>query len=117
METGTALVRALAVVQQLGCDLINLSYGEASTLCGAGRFTRLVEKLVDEKARRQVPCLTFKRTKHVNADCPTGARARPFRVMLACRQGVIFVAAGGNEGPALSTAGAPACMTQSIIGA
>jgi len=30
-------------------------------------------------------------------------------------QGVIFVAAGGNDGPALSTAGAPACMTHSII--
>ena len=51
METGTALVRALIAVKQLGCDLINLSYGEASLMCTVGRFTRLVEQLVDEQVR------------------------------------------------------------------
>ena len=51
METGAALVRALIVVQQLGCDLINLSYGEAAMACSTGRFIRLVEQLVDEQVR------------------------------------------------------------------
>ena len=51
METGAALVRALILVQQLKCDLINLSYGEAALACTTGRFIRLVDQLVDEHVR------------------------------------------------------------------
>jgi tripeptidyl-peptidase II len=57
METGTALVRALITAQQLGCHVINLSYGEAALACATGRFVRLLEQLVDEQvwARRGGP--------------------------------------------------------------
>ena len=70
METGTALVRALAAAIERGCHVINLSFGEYADLDNAGRFTELCARAVD---------------KH----------------------GVLFVTSAGNNGPALTTGGAP----------
>lgn len=67
METGTSLIRALSEARRLGCDVINLSYGEAAS--GEGKITAVAEEVV--------------------------------------KRGSIFVSSAGNEGPALSTVGAP----------
>ena len=46
METMVGLTRALITVLHHGCDLINMSYGEATATPNAGRFVRLAEELV-----------------------------------------------------------------------
>ncbi len=79
METGAALARAMQAVIELDCDLINMSYGEASSAPERGRLIELFAETVDE-------------------------------------HGVIFVASAGNEGPGLSTVGAPGGCTSALIG-
>lgn len=46
METGASLVRALIEAKRRGCDLINMSFGEATACDNAGMFVRLAEDLV-----------------------------------------------------------------------
>lgn len=46
METGTGLVRGLIAAYQHKVHVINMSYGEGSTLPNSGRFKRLVDELV-----------------------------------------------------------------------
>jgi len=70
METGVAFVRALREAVRLKVDLLNVSYGEATAVVGAGRVVRLIEEVVH---------------KH----------------------GIIYVGSASNNGPALSTVGAP----------
>lgn len=38
METGTGVVRAVTEAVRMGCDVINMSYGEAAALCDSGRY-------------------------------------------------------------------------------
>ena len=78
METGIALQRALRMVRDLDCDLINMSYGEPSSTPNKGWFIDQVNHLVNE-------------------------------------HNVIYVASAGNEGPALSTVGAPGGTTSAIL--
>lgn len=49
METLPGLIRALKVVDEHNCDLINLSYGEATTLPNEGRFIHYVNEIVNKK--------------------------------------------------------------------
>jgi tripeptidyl-peptidase-2 len=83
METGTSFTRALFHAKRSGCDIINMSYGEASAVLdhnnSSSRYKRLVDNLVNE-------------------------------------HGVTFVSSAGNNGPALSTVGAPGGCYTSIIG-
>ena len=79
METGAALTRAMIEAVRLGCDVINLSYGEGCSAPNAGRFVELAEDLV-------------------------------------YRHGVVFVSSAGNNGPALSTVGAPGGTSSALIG-
>lgn len=37
METGVGVVRAVTEAVRMGCDVINMSYGEAAALCDSGR--------------------------------------------------------------------------------
>jgi tripeptidyl-peptidase-2 len=46
METMTGLTRAVIAILKNRCDLVNMSYGEASSAPNAGRFVRLAEELV-----------------------------------------------------------------------
>ena len=46
METGLGLTRAVAACLENKCDLVNMSYGEASHTPNRGRFVSLVEELV-----------------------------------------------------------------------
>ena len=78
METGTSFTRCLIESIRRGCDVINLSYGEAASICNTGRHAKLVKELV---------------RKH----------------------NVIFIASAGNNGPALSTVGAPGTSIDDII--
>ncbi len=78
METGVSAVRALSEVVRLGCDMINMSYGEAVAVNETGRVMKLIEEVVN---------------KH----------------------GVIYVGSASNNGPALSTVGAPAGSGTSAI--
>nr|CAB3447450.1 unnamed protein product [Digitaria exilis] len=48
METGTGLVRALIAAVEHKCDLINMSYGEATLLPDYGRFIDLSNEVVDK---------------------------------------------------------------------
>jgi tripeptidyl-peptidase-2 len=79
METGGALARAMREAVRLRCDVINLSYGEATSLPNAGYLIEMANELV---------------YKH----------------------NIVFVSSVGNNGPALSTVGAPGGTTESILG-
>ncbi|RDY13416.1 Tripeptidyl-peptidase 2, partial [Mucuna pruriens] len=48
METGTGLTRALIAAVEHKCDLINMSYGEATLLPDYGRFVDLVNQAVNK---------------------------------------------------------------------
>ncbi|KAL2324539.1 hypothetical protein Fmac_023597 [Flemingia macrophylla] len=48
METGTGLTRALIAAVEHKCDLINMSYGEPTSLPDYGRFVDLVNEAVDK---------------------------------------------------------------------
>ncbi|XP_057446180.1 tripeptidyl-peptidase 2-like isoform X2 [Lotus japonicus] len=48
METGTGLTRALIAAVEHKCDLINMSYGEATLLPDYGRFIDLVNEAVNK---------------------------------------------------------------------
>ncbi|XAR53659.1 Tripeptidyl-peptidase II [Bertholletia excelsa] len=48
METGTGLIRALIAAVEHKCDLINMSYGEATLLPDYGRFVDLVDEVVNK---------------------------------------------------------------------
>ncbi|PFX32477.1 Tripeptidyl-peptidase 2 [Stylophora pistillata] len=48
METGASMTRGLIAVHQYKCDLINMSYGEASHWPNSGRIIELMNDLVDK---------------------------------------------------------------------
>jgi tripeptidyl-peptidase II len=48
METNVGLTRALITVLENKCDLINMSYGEATATSNAGRFVRLADEIVNK---------------------------------------------------------------------
>lgn len=48
METGTGLVRGLIAAKESGCHIINMSYGEPTSIPNSGRFSNLVKKLINE---------------------------------------------------------------------
>merc|ERR1711871_1257049 len=77
METSTGLMRALLEAVKRGCNIINMSYGEAAAWDNTGAFVKLAEEIT-------------------------------------MKYGVVFVGSAGNNGPALSTMGAP-CGTSSCI--
>ncbi|KAG7366232.1 tripeptidyl-peptidase II [Nitzschia inconspicua] len=79
METTSSLARGILTAIRLGCDVINLSYGEGCQVPNAGRVIQLAEELV-------------------------------------WRYNIVFVAAVGNNGPALSTVNAPGGMSSCILG-
>lgn len=45
METGVGLTRAIIAVMQHKADLINMSYGEATSTPNAGRFIQLANEV------------------------------------------------------------------------
>lgn len=49
METGTALVRALTAALDRGCHVVNLSYGEFSSVDNYGHFVTMAEAAVHQK--------------------------------------------------------------------
>ena len=46
MESGSAIIRGMMEAVRLGCDVINLSYGEGCQLPNAGRVIQLAEEMV-----------------------------------------------------------------------
>ena len=48
MESGPALTRAMIEAKRLGCDVINMSYGEACCVANQGRFIDLAKELVEK---------------------------------------------------------------------
>jgi tripeptidyl-peptidase-2 len=46
METGSSIARGIMTAVRLGCDVINLSYGEGCQVPNAGRIVQLAEELV-----------------------------------------------------------------------
>uniref|UniRef100_A0A7E4V2B9 Tripeptidyl-peptidase 2 n=1 Tax=Panagrellus redivivus TaxID=6233 RepID=A0A7E4V2B9_PANRE len=78
-ETGQALTRAFNKCAELGVDIVNLSFGEASCFDDIGGVNKALTRLVHN-------------------------------------DGVIFVSSAGNNGPALSTTGAPGATHPAVIG-
>lgn len=78
METGVGLVRALIEAVRKGCHIINMSFGEGSTVGDTGVFARLADQLVH-------------------------------------RYGIVYCSSAGNNGPGISTVGAPGGSVSSII--
>ena len=79
MEVGSALCRALNRCIELGVDVVNLSYGEATHVPNVGRVIAAIEEAV-------------------------------------WKRGIMFVCSAGNNGPALSTGGAPGSTTTASFG-
>jgi len=48
METASSMIRAISMAASLGADIINMSYGEGSTLPQKGRVVELMEELVEK---------------------------------------------------------------------
>ena len=48
METGVGICRAMTEAVKRGCDVINMSYGEAAAAMNTGRFTELANELVNK---------------------------------------------------------------------
>jgi len=48
METGRALIRSLAAVRELRCDILNLSFAEAVARPNQGRLIELLSEIVEE---------------------------------------------------------------------
>ncbi|CAN0208725.1 unnamed protein product, partial [Ectocarpus fasciculatus] len=46
METGVGVVRAVTEAVRMGCDVINMSYGEAAALCDSGRAIDVAREAV-----------------------------------------------------------------------
>lgn len=46
MESGSSIARGIMTAIRLGCDIINLSYGEGSQLPNSGRVIKMAEELV-----------------------------------------------------------------------
>ncbi|KAL6054111.1 tripeptidyl-peptidase II Tpp2, variant 2 [Balamuthia mandrillaris] len=79
METGTAMIRGLSAALRSKCDIINMSFGEATSVPNGGRFIEIATQLVNE-------------------------------------HNVLFISSAGNNGPALSTLGAPGGTASAILG-
>ena len=79
METGKALARAASYLRKHPVDIINMSFGEATTRPNRGWIPQLFREVIEE----------------------TGA---------------VFISSAMNNGPALSTVGAPGATTEGIIG-
>lgn len=55
METGTGLTRALITVLEHKADLINMSFGEATSTPNYGRFIELANEVTHTHWFRQLP--------------------------------------------------------------
>jgi tripeptidyl-peptidase-2 len=79
METGTSLMRALIAAVHHKCHVLNISYGEGTSLPNTGRIIQMMEEVV-------------------------------------WRHNILIVASAGNNGPALTSVGAPGGASHAILG-
>lgn len=82
METNQGLMRALQIVLENNCDLINMSYGEPSTLMSCGSFPDAVAELVWKhglifigSAGNAGPCLSTSGAPQCSTDAIIGIGA------------------------------------------
>ncbi|RDX94509.1 Tripeptidyl-peptidase 2, partial [Mucuna pruriens] len=108
METGTGLTRALIAAVEHKCDLINMSYGEPTSLPDYGRFVDLVNEVSSKISILTGPVISFL--------CYLLFSKLWMFWMVVSKHRLIFVSSAGNSGPALSTVGAPGGTSSNIIG-
>lgn len=123
METGVSVVRALSEVVRLGCHMINMSYGEAVAVNETGRIMKLIEEVRCEARRRLRggwtgwPTNDARRHAIKQASKQHRSPPTPHIPQVVHKHGVIYIGSASNNGPALSTVGAPAGSGTSAIAA
>lgn len=89
METGIGVARAIKVIAEHGCHLVNMSYGEYATIANYGVFVTEMQRLAADRhvifvssAGNNGPCTTTVGTPGGTSECAIGVGAYVSQAMM-----------------------------------